>query len=149
MFSTLSNFLGEQLYNQDFQKWLSKSLGFRRNRFFSRLRLWLDDEKYDKRGRPCIDVNIKQLIYDTYINNSIISVDRRNGRDHVTMSLKMFNKRYNGIHCSKVSISEDNMKVSAPRYASCQTTNKIRQIVNTKVNTNISYGIYQKLHPFF
>lgn len=49
------------------------------------------------RGRPKTSTQIEQKLFDLWVMNSVISVDRRDGRDVVTISLDAFTKRYNEI----------------------------------------------------
>ena len=51
----------------------------------------------ENRGRGGFSNEEKQVIYNTWNQNSIITVDRRNGRDQVNVRVNDFVSRYNDI----------------------------------------------------
>ena len=154
LFSNLFSYFGVQLANDHYlQKWLTKSLGMRKKRFIERLYKWLrpkiDVPKGKKRTLTDED---RQIIHDTYLENSTISVDRRDGRDMVRMRMSAYKEHYHGIETSLVSAHVNNRKTlmaQAPRYMCHVTTKKIVEILQEKHNLKVSIGTAHSLRPFF
>ena len=87
LFSTLQSYLGNLLYGENIQKhiYIYMMLNISKYRFMLRLHRYQHDCKSMK-GKHCLSLQSKQVIHDTWLVNSNITVDRRNGRDIVTIS---------------------------------------------------------------
>ena len=152
LFTYLYTFLGWNICDKNVQKWLHKSLGMRKYIFMERLDTWLTPQIAKRRGRPCTDSATRQEIFDVWIDNSIVSVDRRNGRDIVKMLKKDYDKRYEGISCDLVSTEKNKRNsdvVKAPRRIATVTVRMLKEIMDIKYGKKISYGIIINLRPSF
>ena len=92
----------------------------------------------------------KQLIYDTWLTNSNITVDRRNGRDQVLMKKDEFDKRYIELVAKDIEIKETTDKfgikrMKAPQYIATATVREIKR----KLNDKFSRGTICNYRPFF
>ena len=147
------NILGCVILDDDLRSWLKKSLGIRKGRFHKRLFSWLRPRtQLEKRGRPSLNTALRQLIFDVWIENSTISVDRRDGRDMFRIPMRVFREKYHDIETSLVSIhtSKCNQEMDqAPRYMCHVTIRKIKEILKEKHNVSISLGSAHDIQPFF
>ena len=89
LFSTLYSHLGDHLLNEKFRSFIQR-LGCRKNRFDQRLFDWLTPSTKTKRGRPSHSNDTQQVCFDMWVENSIISVDRRDGRDVIKIPRTAF-----------------------------------------------------------
>ena len=89
LFSTLYSHLGDHLLNEKFCSFIQR-LGCRKNRFDQRLFDWLTPSTKTKRGRPSHSNDTQQVCFDMWVENSIISVDRRDGRDVIKIPRTAF-----------------------------------------------------------
>ena len=99
MISTfLFDVFGENLLDdEDLIKFLSKELKFTRPSKLKKVLFhWKDSEYMKKPGNSLSDFE-KQAIHNEWMLNSIVTVDRRNGRDTRLIREKEFNNRYSGI----------------------------------------------------
>ena len=67
---------------------------------------WLNAGMEENRGRLSIDLESRQKIYDTWIENSQASTDNRNDRCKVKISKLDFIKKFYGIENSNMIIEE-------------------------------------------
>ena len=101
LLSLLHTCLGDNLDYKYVQSCLCKYLKIRKNRFVTRLNKW----KYVWKSGPGtngISAELRQSIFELWLEKSIISVDRRDGRDVVTISNKKYGNLYQGINCPNV-----------------------------------------------
>ena len=78
----------------------------------------------------------KQYIHDLWIENSIPSVDFRNGRDSVKIRYDKYKRRYvNQVKCG------DKLYVASRRVAT-YTIRKLRSKIMSEKGINISIGLY-------
>ena len=152
LFSRLYAAFGARLPDDDnLQNWLAKSLGMRSRRFKERLKKWLTPNNGLRRGRPKITPEIAQKIFDLWVVNSTISVDRRDGRDLVRIPMKDYQKRYQGIECSLVKsyTNKRNIEMAqAPRYICHKTVREMVEIIEEKICKQ-SRGSVPNFRPFF
>ena len=95
---------------------------------------------------------VTQIIYDCWIENSIVTVDRRNGRDQVTMREDEFSKKYVNINTRKeivnfVSKQNINLVKSTKRIAT-KTFGEIQTIVES-TGATVSRGSILNFRSFF
>ena len=153
LFARLYSYFGTQLtYDEKLQKWLTKSLAMRKHRFLRRLFKWLQPKVQVPRGnRPFLDSS-RQIIHDAWIENSTISVDRRDGRDMVRMPMALYKEQYYGVETSLVSTYINKRKMvmaQAPRYMCHVTTRKMIKILEDKYSMKVGLGTVHGLRPFF
>ena len=82
LFGTLFKYFGMKLaFGSNLRKWLHKSLEMRKGRFEKRIFNWLRPKTAEVRGRSSLPLSSRELIFNTWIENSTISVDRCDGCD--------------------------------------------------------------------
>ena len=102
LLSTLHEYLGESLFNDDrLISCVIKYLGFRRYRFLLHLNRFANGIRA-LRGKTRLTSEQKQVIHNTWVEHSQVTVDRRNGRDMVSMSKQKYVKLYSGIETEKL-----------------------------------------------
>ena len=75
----LNEVYGDQLNDETFLAWLVKKFEIRPSKFSQYVLKWGENEFKEVRGRNKIPIEIQNKIYDTWIENSIVSTDGRNG----------------------------------------------------------------------
>ena len=150
LFSTLYSYLGDHLLNEKFRSFIQQRLRCRKNRFDQRLFDWLTPSTKTKRGRPSHSDDTRQVCFDMWVENSIISVDRRDGRDVIKIPRTAFENQYYGIETSLVTFStKRNVEVAqAPRYLCTVSAQKMLEKIKQALNQNISYGSVVNFCPF-
>ena len=157
IFSRLYSFFGVRItYDLELQKWLAKAFygpRKRKQRFVERLFRWLKPKiEIPRRHGPAYTPEQRQLIFDTWIDNSTISVDRRDGRDSVRIPKGVYNKRFFSIETSLVSFLKNkrNAEIAqAPRYICHMTTSEILKVLEDKHGSKFCRGSVHNLRPFF
>ena len=140
--------------HEEVQKWMSKSLGMGRNRLKKKINHYLYGIDYDKRGRPAVSKEIRKVIIDTWLNASIVSVDRRNGRDFVSLAKKKYTQRYgmeinDDMSGTTVEVNKrDIIVVKVLRMITTATVMEIQRELK-KMNIDVSCGSIWKFKPFF
>ena len=86
-------FDGENLNNEDFARWLSKRLSKRYINVFNAMKYKGDNRK----GRKPKSLEERQAIHNTWSLYSIVTVNRRNGRDQIAISEAEYNQKFNDI----------------------------------------------------
>ena len=141
---------GDALLDSDILPWLCTQIKKRVSRVRSNLVSWLSRSqgtlKRNLGGRPGLSIEEKQIIYDTALEHSIITVDRRNGRDQMKMSKAEFDLRYKNID------PRENMSIHMVRNRECVMFTKristcaCRQLVDKIKERGVpaSYGGVQK-----
>ena len=152
LFSRLFAIFGKRLPDdENLQQWLSKSLGMRRKRFKERLRKWLNPNIGSTPGRPRMTTEVAQTIFDEWISHSTISVDRRDGRDMVSMPNTEYQKRYREIESClvKTLVNKRNSLIAqVPRYVCDKTVREMVAIIEEKIGKK-SIGSVHNFRPFF
>ena len=120
--------------------WIRKLLGIRKRRFYKRLFNWLQPKTQSNiRGKPSLN-QTHQLIFDAWIENSTLSVDRRDGRDSVRLPLNEYKATFHGIVTNlitKVTNKRNTELVQAQRYMCHFTTQKMKDILKEKHDVTI------------
>ena len=83
--------------------------------------LWEENEYKEKKGSSSLSQEDKQYIHDVWIENSIPSVDFRNGRDSVKMRYDKYEHRYVNLNNDKHPLQRKvkcGVKVYVPSYKS-------------------------------
>ena len=155
IFEILYACLGEKVM-EDVQKWLYNSLGMPKGRFINRLERWMGVTEAVRRGRrPALSVEVEERIFLSWIEASIVTVDRRNGRDFVSMPLSEFKEHYSGIDHALVNgrkITKNNQGIEVIRtlrMVTTKTVKNIQEMLLTNENIDVSVGTVWKMKPFF
>ena len=107
--STLNKLFSEELSNVEFCKWLVLPLEIRPSKFLESIERWNDRQFVESRGRTVLDIQKQQMIYDTWIKNSINSADARNG-GNIRISKKNYLENYKNIENKDIVIEEKENK---------------------------------------
>ena len=96
-FKLIDEIFGEFMHNDFFITFLAKELGFRPGQLVTRLSTWAEKNFKDTRGNKTLSKEIQQLIYQCWKENSIVTADRRNGRDTVRIREAEYYKSFSDI----------------------------------------------------
>ena len=109
----------------------------------------------EQRGRKKkLSTEHRQLVYDTWHEFSIVTVDRRNNRDVVKINRSEFLK-YEQLKTPSENIIEyytskrNQQKVKSTRYIATKTVREIQHTLETKHDLHFSLGIICSLKPFY
>ena len=105
-----------------------------------------------KRGSSSLSLEDKQYIHDLWIENSIPSINFRNGRDSVKMRYDKYERRYanlnNGKHPVQQKVKHGVKVYVASRRVTICTIRKVRSKVMSEKGINISIGLLSYLKAF-
>ena len=127
----LKDTFGDKLRDEEFFVWLFKILDFKCRSYLKRkIMRWEENEYKERRGFSSLPFEDQQYIHDLWIENSIPSVDFRNGRDSVKMRYDKYKRRYanlnNNKHLVQQKVKRDvKVYVASRRVATC-TIRKLR-----------------------
>lgn len=108
--STLNKIFSEELSNVEFCEWSVLPLEIRPSKFLESIERWNVRQFVESRGRTVLDIQKQQLIYDTWIKNSINSADARNGGNMIRISKKNYLENYKNIENKDIVIEEKENK---------------------------------------
>ena len=77
----LNEVFGDQLNDEAFLAWLAKESEIRSSKFSQYVLKWRENEFKEVQGRNKIPIDIQNKIYNTWIENTIVSIDDRNSRN--------------------------------------------------------------------
>ena len=77
----LNEVFGDQLNDEAFLAWLAKKSEIRSSKFSQYVLKWRENEFKEVQGRNKIPIDIQNKIYNTWIENTIVSIDDRNSRN--------------------------------------------------------------------
>ena len=80
-----------------FVRWLAAKLGIRQFNLEQGYDLWKRNLFNETCGRKGLCLENRQLIYDEWLNNLIVTADQRNGRDTVRIRKLLHMQRFVGI----------------------------------------------------
>ena len=103
-------FYGDQLNDEPFRAWLAKKFEIRSSKFSQYVLKWKENEFKEVRERNKIPTEIQNKIHNTWIENSIVSTDGRNGRNVVNISKRQFLQKYGEIQSNLVELTEKKNK---------------------------------------
>ena len=156
LLSSLYGIFGMKLHDKDLRSWIRRKLGMRKDRFEKDFNQWMSPSTTNSinskgRGRKPLPVEFRQGIFDLWLKYSVISVDRRDGRDTVRIPSDAYFQKFHGIETNLVTFIQNKRKMDmaqAPRYM-CTTT--VRKMVShvTQYLKAASLGIVASLRPFF
>ena len=146
---------GERVFSDNaFISWLSRKLGFDYPIYFKRkIQTWKENNFMETRGTTTRPLEEHQTIFDDWIENSIPSVDMRNGRDNVKMKCNEYEKRYiniiNDRHPMEVKKKRGKKVYVATRRVATCTVRRLQRKLEEKNNVNASLGLLMHFKPFF
>ena len=153
LYQLISDIFCDDLDNSDFLSWLCKRMDIKYSYFITRFNAWRKNDFKDVRGKHSkVTPEMSQNIYDLWIENSIPSVDCRNGREFVKIRKSDYVKRYGNITNSPQL--EENKKrgtivyITTRRVVTC-TVRKMKSLIMEKYDYNVSLGKINYLKPFF
>ena len=125
----------------DFLKWLVQKLDKRPHRLQQVISSWLSvtTEPIESRGRKGLSLETKQRIVDGWHEHSMVTVDRRDGRDQVTMPEDCYKKRFGSISVPvdiKIEsvISKRNQRlVKTIRHIATKTIREMKEFLLKKI----------------
>ena len=106
----LNEVFGDQLNDEPFRAWLGKKFEIRSSKFSQYVLKWKENEFKEVRERNKIPTEIQNKIHNTWIENSIVSTDGRNGRNVVNISKRQFLQKYGEIQSNLVELTEKKNK---------------------------------------
>ena len=137
----------------EFQKWLTNKLGVYKYRFVEQYYFWKENNFSETRGRKGLPIEVQQIIYNEWKENSIFSPDRRNGRDTVKMSKNEYENDYHLIKNDPPLIEDKNRRgstfVSSTRRIVTCTIDELQTKIKDKHAITVSTGKILELKPFF
>ena len=95
---------------------------------------WVNAGMEDERGKWSLSLDVRQQIYDIWIENSQPSTDNRNDRCRVKIPKMDYLKKYYGIEreWSCTSRTWKKCKGSMPATLKCQSSNEIEVLISVK-----------------
>ena len=106
MHETMNKIFKDKMTDPSFLSWLASKLNIRTSRFLIYVANWRDRNFKETRGTAnSIDDELKQEIFDTWVENSINSTDGRNGRNLVSISKSKYNELFNNVEYKTVSVN--------------------------------------------
>ena len=106
MHETMNKIFKDKMIDPSFLSWLASKLNIRTSRFLIYVANWRDRNFKETRGTAnSIDDELKQEIFDTWVENSINSTDGRNGRNLVSISKSKYSELFNNIENKTVSVN--------------------------------------------
>ena len=155
--SILWGICGDSLYNDEFMTWLANKLDKRKHRLAETIHHWLSvtTESLETRGRKGLSQEERQSIFDAWHEYSIVTVDRRNGRDQVTMSKYQYHKKYDLLNLPsyiKLEFATSKRKqeiVRSTRRIATKTFREMQEILKSKFEIDVSLGTIINLRPFY
>ena len=145
---------GENIQDEEFFSWFCRKIGKRKYRVADILNDYLTvSTVLETRGRKGLSLASRQSIYDAWHEYSIVTVDRRSGRDQIKIKVSDF-------ACKDLSVPDDivleeflskrnQRMVKSTRRVFTKTVRQLRTIVEAKIGNRISTGSVWKNKPFY
>lgn len=155
--SLLWGICGESLTDDNFVLWLSTKLDMRKERLQNHIQSWLTTttEPLDMRGKKGLSQETQQLIVDAWLKESMITVDRRSGRDQVVMKRELFIQKFGNLRFPEDIVIEEftskrnQLMVRTTRRIAIKTFKEMNALLKVKHNLDVSSGSIFKYKPFF
>ena len=151
----LHNVYGEKIFTTDITTWLAKCLDTRPCCIKSMMQFWLDTESIDTRGKwRALRIEIKNVILSCWNLNSIVTVDRRNGRDVISMKKIDFDARFGNLEITSDIVIECGVSkrgtdvVKTTKRIAMKTVRQINTDLETK-EVKVSIGPVMLYKPFY
>ena len=148
------------VYGNDLMKddetlsWLAKELDTKPHRLKTLMENWLHVDSDNRGKHRALTTETKNAIFTCWTLNSIVTVDRRNGRDVALMKKSEYDEKYGEIDVPTDFIIEEDVTkrgiciVKTTRRIATKTVRQIQLILKNKT-VQISIGSIIKLIPFF
>ena len=150
----LHDVFGEQLQSQTFLGSLAKKLDIRPSKFSIYIQRWKENNFEESRGQNKLPIETQLAVYNTWLKNSIVSTDGRNGRNEINISKRQYLQRHGDIRSDLIELTEQKknksgkMMVCGPRrMVTC--TLKTSKEKPLEKNIGVSIGTVLSLRPFF
>ena len=106
MHETMNKIFTDKMTETSFLSWIASKLNIQTSRFFIFVANWRDRNFKETRSTAnSIDDELKQEIFDTWVENSINSTDGRNGRNLVSISKSKYNELFHNIENKTISVN--------------------------------------------
>ena len=106
MHETMNKIFMVKMTDPRFLSWLASKLNIRTSKFLIYVANWRDHNFKETRGTGnSIDDELKQEIFDTWVENSINSTDGRNGRNLVSISKSKYDELFHNTENKTVSVN--------------------------------------------
>ena len=102
----LHDVFGEQLQSQTFLDCLAKKLDIRPSKFSVYIQRWRENNFEESRGWNKLPIETKLAVYNTWLENSIVSTDGRNGRNEINISKRQYLQTYGEIRSDLIELTE-------------------------------------------
>ena len=158
--SLLYSVYGEQILDDDnttLLNWLSKQLDKKPCRIKTIICNYVtcDGKKYKDVTNFRLPLDVRQCIFDTWNKNSIVTVDRRNGRDVKTITEDEFEEKFSDLlmpnECNlEHFVSNRNQKmIKCTKRIATKTVREIWNEVRTLMKRNVASGSIFNNMPFY
>ena len=97
-------------------RWLASKLNIRLSRFFIYIANRKDRNFVETKGKSELLLEVRQNIYDTWVENIIVSTDCRNGQNFINISKHKYFLIYDKIQNRKVDVEEKTNKRGHVQY---------------------------------
>ena len=143
----------DRLRDSTFLYFLSSQLSTNYSNFKKSVETWFDGGMKFKRGRWTLSLEVRQAVYDTWIDHTITSTDNRNNRATLQISKMEHLQRYHGIENKTVQVEEKKNKrgrvnMSENRMIVTETVRSMQKSLLEK-GIDVSIGSVLNLQPFF
>ena len=141
------------LSDENFLRWLAKKLELRPYRLIANVAKWQGIGLIEQRGRQSLCLDLQQEIYNSWIENCIVSTDGRNGRNIVPLSKRKYIEKYgysikNSIQISEVKNKRGKVNLTAHRTViTCTIRALLKKLSDQGIS--VSLGKVLRLRPFF
>ena len=102
----LHDVFGEQLQSQTFLGSLAKKLDIRPSKFSIYIQRWKENNFEESRGQNKLPIETQLAVYNTWLENSIVSTDGRNGRNEINISKRQYLQRHGDIRSDLIELTE-------------------------------------------
>lgn len=149
--SILNGVYGDEISDNNILSRLGKCLDTRPQRI-----LHILEKDIEKRGKHReLSFDIKSLIFSTWNRNSIVTVDRRDGRDVVTIRKDNFDSIYTDLVIPNDIVFEEAVSkrgisiVKTTKRIATKTVRQIKNELKTKHEVDLAIGSIVKFKPFY
>ena len=102
----LHDVFGEQLQSQTFLGSLAKKLDIRPSKFSIYIQRWKENNFEESRGQNKLPIETQLAVYNTWLENSIVSTDGRNGRNEINISKRQYLQGHGDIRSDLIELTE-------------------------------------------
>ena len=148
---------GDDLLDDQFIHWLAKKLGKDKRKLSKIILVWhnVTTEPLEKRGRKKLSSEKQKAVFDAWHTYSIVTVDRRSGRDQVVMKNDQYANKFGSLPIPEDIVIEqftskrNQVMVRSTRRIATKTFHELKDLIKSKNNYDVSLGTIQNLKPFY